>query len=155
MLSRSEIIIITIGSALVINLIKLPILYKDFSKFNFNIFKLYDVLVVAFSISLCGLLLNHAKIPYDQFIMWLLVLTIGLIIFYWLITNQVYVSDNDYLKTVRENSDINIMLSKKILLKENINHKTKELASLIIQNEENQLNKINEIINLHNNKDKL
>ena len=61
-------------------------------------------------------------------------------------------SDNDYLKTIRENTDINIMLSKKILLKENINHKTKELASFIIQNDENQLNKINEIINLHNNK---
>ena len=113
MLSRTEIIIITIGSALIINLIKLPIIYKDFSKFNFNIYKLYDVLVVAFSISLCGLLINHAKIPYDQFIVWLLVLTIGLIIFYLLITNQVYVSDNDYLKTVRENTDINIMLSKK------------------------------------------
>jgi hypothetical protein len=100
---------------------------------------------------LCGLLINHAKIPYDQFIVWLLVLTIGLIIFYWLITNQIYVSDNDYLKTVRENTDIKIMLSKKILLKENINHKTKELASFIIQNEENQLNKINEIINVRDN----
>jgi hypothetical protein len=155
MLSRSEIIIITIGSALVINLIKLPILYKDFSKFNFNIYKLYDILVVAFSISLCGLLANHAKIPYDQFIVWLLVLTIGLIIFYWLITNQVYVSDTDYLKTIRENVDINITLSKKILLKENINHETKELANFIIQNQENELNKINEIINSHNNKDKL
>ena len=91
MLSRSEIIIITIGSALVINLIKLPILYKDFSKFNFNIFKLYDVLVVAFSISLCGLLINHAKIPYDQFIVWLLVLTIGLREYY---KNLGYITDS-------------------------------------------------------------
>ena len=39
--------------------------------------------------------------------------------------------------------------------KKNINHETKELAKFIIQNEENGLNKINEIINLHNNKDKL
>ena len=146
MLSRSEIIIITIGSALVINLIKLPILYKDFYKFNFNIYKLYDILVVAFSISLCGLLANHAKIPYNQFIVWLLVLTIGLIIFYWLITNQVYVSDNDYLKTVRENTDINIMLSKKILEKKDIDSETKELANFIIKNQGNELNKINNLI---------
>jgi len=147
MLSRGEIILITIGSALVINLIKLPIIYKDFSKFNFNIYKLYDMLVVAFSISLCGLLINHSRIPYDQFIVWVLVLTVGLVIFYFLITNQVYVGDNDYLKIIRENADINVMLSKKILTKPHISNETKELANFIIQNEEYELNKINELMN--------
>jgi hypothetical protein len=146
MLSRGELILVTIGSALVINLIKMPILYKDFSKFNFNIYKIYDILVVAFSISLCGLLLNHSKIPYDQFIVWVLILTVGLVIFYFLITNQVYVGDNDYLKIIRENSDINVMLSKKILEKPHISNETKDLANFIIKNHEYELNKINELM---------
>ena len=147
MLVKGELIIITIGIALVINLIKLPILHNDFSKFNFNIYKMYDILVVSFSISLTGLLINHSKIPYDQFIIWLLVLTVGLVIFYWMITNQIYIGETDYLKTIRENSDINVTLSKKILEKKNINQETKKLANFIIKNQEYEINKMNELMN--------
>jgi hypothetical protein len=146
-MNSNERIFLTIIIAVLVGTLKVPLLNgMGASDINFNLNKLYNILLIAFFMSLAGLIINYAKVPLDELLIWIFILTTGLIIFYYMIVNQTFVNNNDYLLALKENHQTSIAMSKKMLDKYHIDQKTKDLANNIIQTHNSEINQINKLL---------
>jgi hypothetical protein len=104
-----------------------------------NINKIYMAVFISLIVTLTDIILNQDQFMTNELIIWSLILTVAIIITYYLIKEQIFVNNSSYLMTMIEQSKIDIKMAEKMLAKQD-NNKIKELIEIIIKNRQEGLN---------------
>lgn len=117
----------------------MPIVGFSIPHNEININKIYMAVFISLIVTLTDILLNYEQFMTNELIIWSIILTVVIIINYYLIKEQVFVDNNSYLMTMIDQSKIDIKMAEKMLAKQD-NNKTKELIETIIKNRQEGLN---------------
>jgi hypothetical protein len=114
---------ITINKKIFILLITTIIVHfyvpTPYSEFNFtkkkNLNKLYIATFTAFLIVFTDVILNIDQFSKDALTTWILMLILGITILYYIISKQLFISEEQYFLTMKENNEIDLNIIEAII----------------------------------------
>lgn len=124
----------------------LPFIGFNFKKEKNYLNRIYLATFTSFVIVLVDVILNKNEFTKEIFYIWLFILLLGISIFYYIISNQLFVSEEDYLLTMKENHEIDLHLTEVISKHQNLDEKGKIYTEYIKKNRIDELNHLNQII---------
>ena len=148
---NSHIITLLLVTALVTYYTPIPMADFDILNVKFNTNKIYMVLFTSLIITLTDVLLNRGHFTTKNLIIWLVILIVGIIINFYLIQEQYFVTNASYLDTLLDNHKIDIAMGNKMLEHDKIDDDTKKVVNNIIKNRQDEVNDINNLLQKPNN----
>lgn len=139
-------IILLIITIIVHFYIPLPFIGFNFDKKRSHLNRIYLALFTSFIIVLTDVILDKEEFTTKIFYSWIIMLILGISIFYYIISNQLFVSEEDYLLTMRENHEIDLHIAEAISKHEHLGEKGKIYTEHIKKNRIDELNHLNELI---------
>jgi uncharacterized membrane protein YczE len=142
MLSRNNKTIFLLILTLFINF------YRPSPFFNIDFFgnrkrnivnRLYLSLFTGFIIVLTDVILCYDDFTMKTLILWILFLVIGIITSYYMLNNQIFVNQDEFLLTLKENHEMDINITKQLVKKNKLDDLGLEYANSIINNRTNEL----------------
>jgi len=124
-----------------------PYIGLDFSINHNALNKLYLSIFSACIIVLTDVFLNKSNFSKNKFIIWLFILIFGIAIFYYLIANQIFITEKDYLLTMRENHIMDLHITNSLIKEGKLHSESKNYGNKIILNRNNEIKDIDNIIN--------
>ena len=124
----------------------LPFNGFEFRKRRNFINRIYLSTFAAFIIVLTDVVLNIDEFDISIFIAWILFLASGIVISYYLIDNQIFVNEEEYLLTMKENHEIDLNMTNKIIQHKKLDDKGAEYTNIILKNRQDELQNINKIL---------
>jgi len=148
---NSHVITLLLVTMLVTYYTPMPMAGFDILNIKFNTNKIYMVIFTSLIITLTDVLLNREHFTTNDLMIWLVILIVGIIINFYLIKEQYFVTNKSYLDTMLGSHEIDIAMGNKMLEHENIDNDTKKIVINIIKNRQNEMNDINNILQKQNN----
>jgi len=101
------------------------------------------------------IVLTDIYIHYDEFttqtlVIWTFILILFISIFYYGIEKQLFVSEREYLLTMKENHIMDLHITQSILNNKHVNEEGTEYGKKILSNREHELSTINKILEKNN-----
>ena len=118
--------------------------FEIIKKRNF-INRLYMSLFTGFIIVLTDIILNKDELTMIEFLVWLIFVSMGIIITYNLINNQIFVDEKEFLLTLKENHEMDIHMTNKLIKNQKLDKNGIDYANKIIKNRNEEI-KYNENI---------
>lgn len=143
---NKDVIILFLVSSIINYYIPVPSIGFNLSKRYSFLNRLYLAIFSAFIITLTDLVLHRDDFSKNAFLIWIMILTMGAVIFYYFIANQLFVDDMEYINTMKENHEIDLNISTHFINHPNITNDGKDLAKKIIDNRNDELHKIENVI---------
>ena len=133
---------ITINKKIFILLITTIIVHfyvpTPYSEFNFtkkkNLNKLYIATFTAFLIVFTDVILNIDQFSKDALTTWILMLILGITILYYIISKQLFISEEQYFLTMKENNEIDLNILEAIIKNLDLDEKGKIYTEKIKNN---------------------
>jgi hypothetical protein len=125
----------------------LPFIGFEFTKRRNFINRLYMSVFIAFIVVLTDIILHKEEFSIIELFIWLLFLTFGIVGSYYLINNQIFVDENDFLLTLKENHEMDIHMTDKIIKNKILDNTGIDYANFIIKNRTNELVYNNNVLN--------
>ena len=139
-------IILLIITIIVHFYLPLPFIGFNFDKKRSYLNRIYLATFTSFVIVLIDLIINKDEFTTEIFYIWLILLILGISVFYYIISNQLFVSEDDYLLTMKENHKIDLHIIDAISKNKNLNEKGKVYTEHIKKNRIDELKHVNELI---------
>lgn len=129
-----------------------PVPMAGFKLFDnkIDINKIYMVIFTSLIITLTDVLLNRDHFTTNNLIIWLVILVVAIIINFYLIKEQYFVTNKSYLDAMLDSHEIDIDMSTKLLDHKNIDDNTKNLIKNIIKNRQDELKDITNLLKEQN-----
>lgn len=109
-----------------------------YSEFNFtkkkNLNKLYIAIFTAFLIVFTDVILNIDEFTKESLALWILLLTLGITILYYIIAKQLFISEEQYFLTMKENNEIDLNIIEAIIQNLNLDERGKIYTEKIKNN---------------------
>jgi len=138
-------LVMLIGSFIIQYWLMTPIMVNNFDSITNNFGKLYMSFIMALYMLLLSVMMNdyqYNKISFN----WYLTLIVLLAAMIYAYRNQIGINDKQYLEGMIEHHSMAILTSKEILNKSE-DYNVLKLAKTIVQQQENEINKMREMIN--------
>lgn len=148
---NSHVITLLLVTLLVTYYTPMPMAGFDILNVKFNTNKIYMVIFTSLIITLTDVLLNRKYFTTNNLIMWLFILIVGIIINFYLIQEQYFVTNVSYLDTMLGSHQIDIAMGNKMLEHDKIDDATKNVVKNIIKNRQDEITDINNILQKPNN----
>lgn len=139
-------IILLIITIIVHFYLPLPFIGFNFDKKRSYLNRIYLATFTSFIIVLTDVILDKEEFTTKIFYAWIIVLILGISIFYYIILNQFFVSEEDYLLTMRENHEIDLHIAEAISKHNSLGEKVKMYTEHIKKNRIDELKDLNELI---------
>jgi hypothetical protein len=146
MIINNKIIILLCASVLINYFTPIPYIGFDFTRRHNFLNRLYLSLFSGFIIVLTDVFINTGNFTNVAFISWILFLTVGIITSYYFISNQILISETDYLLTMRENHLMYLHIEESISSHNIIKSDAKEYTTKIVSTRTNELENVNKIL---------
>lgn len=143
---NARVLILLVVTIIVTYFTPMPLLGFNIKNVRYNTNKLYNVMYIAVIVTLTDIILNKEHFTTNSFVIWLFILILFTIFIYYLIEEQKFIDNEQYLLAMIENHEVDIEMSEKILNNNEINSKTREIVLDIIKNRNNELNSINTLL---------
>ena len=148
---NSHVITLLLVTLLVTYYTPMPMAGFDILNVKFNTNKIYMVLFTSLIITLTDVLLNRGHFTTKNLIIWLVILIVGIIINFYLIQGQYFVTNASYLDTLLGSHEIDIAMGNKMLEHDKIDDDTKKVVKNIIKNRQDEVHDINNLLQKPNN----
>jgi hypothetical protein len=146
MIINNKIIILLCATVLINYFTPIPYIGFDFTRRHNFLNRLYLSLFSGFIIVLTDVFINTGNFTNVAFISWILFLTVGIITSYYFISNQILISETDYLLTMRENHLMDLHIAESISSHNIIKSDAKEYTTKIVSTRTNELENVNKIL---------
>ena len=148
---NSHIITLLLVTLLVTYYTPMPMAGFDILNVKFNTNKIYMVIFTSLIITLTEVLLNRGHFTTNNLIVWLVILIVGIIINFYLIQGQYFITNSSYLNTLLGSHEIDIAMGNKMLGHDKIDDDTKKVVNNIIKNRQDEVHDINNLLQKPNN----
>lgn len=138
-------LVMLIGSFIIQYWLMTPIMVNNFDSITNNFGKLYMSFIMALYMLLLSVMMNdyqYNKISFN----WYLTLIVLLVVMIYVYRNQIGINDKQYLEGMIEHHSMAILTSKEIINKSE-DYNVLKLAKSIVQQQENEINKMRELVN--------
>ena len=142
-----HVIVLLIVTILVTYFTPIPFLGLNIFDYEFHLNKLYNVLYIALIVTITDLILNIEHFTTTNFVTWLFILIIFTVILYYFIKEQIFINKKSYFESLIHASELDIKMSEKMLVHNDLDEKTKQSIRKILYNKKNELNELNSLIN--------
>lgn len=123
----------------------IPYIGFDFSRRHNVLNRLYLSVFSAFIIVLTDIFINRGEFSTNILAIWILLLTLGIVVCYYFIANQIFINEKDYLLTMKENHIMDLHITESILRDNKLDEDSKTYSSKIISNRNDEINNIDTI----------
>lgn len=141
-----KIIMLLIITLIVHYYLPLPFIGFNFNKKRNYLNRIYLATFTSFVIVLIDVIINKDEFNTEIFYIWLILLILGISVFYYIIANQLFVSEEDYLLTMKENHEIDLHIVEAISTHQNLDEKGKIYTERVRKNRNDELKYLNELI---------
>jgi hypothetical protein len=145
-MNASQEVLTMIIASIVIGYITMPIILGFSPYVTLNANKFYGALLMGFLMGIVQLYMVWDMFDYNTavgILGGLVILSMGMI---YIIIQQMGITQNQYLEGMIEHHAMAIQMSKKILLKANVDEEMKQLAKNIITNQHEEINQMEQLI---------
>jgi len=147
MSSSSDKILILLFLTILINYYTpIPYVGFDFSRRHNVLNRLYLSIFSAFIIVLTDLLIHQGEFSGNLLAIWILLLILGIVVCYYFIANQIFISEKDYLLTMKENHMMDLHITNSILKENKLDTEGKIYSNKIIANRNDEMWDIDTIL---------
>lgn len=114
--------------------------YVPIPSTNFQLIKRYSInkfylsTYTSFIIVLTDVILNSDEFTNMSFLVWIFLLLLGISIIYYIIANQLFISEEQYILTMKENNEIDLNIVNAISKNTNLDEKGKTYTDKIKNN---------------------
>ena len=144
--SSNKILVLLLLTIIINYYTPVPYIGFDFTKRNNVLNKLYLAIFSAFIIVLTEVLINQEEFSNKILATWLLLLILGIIIFYYFIANQIFINEKDYLLTMKENHIMDLHITNSILKDNKLDSNGKKYGAKILANRTDEIKNIDQIL---------
>jgi hypothetical protein len=145
---NQKIIILLIVTVIINYYTPIPYIGISFPR-NHYINRIYLALFSGFIIVLTDTIVHKEDLHDLQsksFNFWLITLMGCIILTYYFISNQLFISQRDYLLTMKENHDMDVQITSTILKKNIFNKESEDYGKKVLANRNEELQSINKIL---------
>jgi len=139
-------IILLIITLIVHFYLPLPFIGFNFDRKRNYLNRIYLATFTSFIIVLIDIIINNNEFTSTMFYIWLILLLLGISVFYYIISNQLFVSEDDYLLTMKENHEIDLHIIDAISKNQNLDEKGKIYTEHVKNNRIDELNHLDKLI---------
>ena len=139
-------IILLIITIIVHFYLPLPFIGFNFDRKRNYLNRIYLAIFTSFIIVLIDIIINNNEFTTTIFYVWLILLILGISVFYYIISNQLFVSEEDYLLTMKENHEIDLHIVEAISKHKNLDEKGKIYTEHVKNNRIDELNHLDKLI---------
>lgn len=139
-------IILLIITLIVHFYLPLPFIGFNFDRKRNYLNRIYLATFTSFIIVLIDIIINNNEFTTTIFYVWLILLILGISVFYYIISNQLFVSEDDYLLTMKENHEIDLHIIDAISKNQNLDEKGKIYTEHVKNNRIDELNHLDKLI---------
>jgi len=139
-------IILVIITIIVHFYLPLPFIGFNFDRKRNYLNRIYLAIFTSFIIVLIDIIINNNEFTTTIFYVWLILLILGISVFYYIISNQLFVSEDDYLLTMKENHEIDLHIIDAISKNQNLDEKGKIYTEHVKNNRIDELNHLDKLI---------
>jgi len=139
-------IILLIITIIVHFYLPLPFIGFNFDRKRNYLNRIYLAIFTSFIIVLIDIIINNNEFTTTIFYVWLILLILGISVFYYIISNQLFVSEEDYLLTMKENHEIDLHIVEAISKHQNLDEKGKIYTEHVKNNRIDELNHLDKLI---------
>ncbi len=139
-------IILLIITIIVHFYLPLPFIGFNFDRKRNYLNRIYLATFTSFIIVLIDIIINNNEFTTTIFYVWLILLILGISVFYYIISNQLFVSEDDYLLTMKENHEIDLHIIDAISKNQNLDEKGKIYTEHVKNNRIDELNHLDKLI---------
>jgi hypothetical protein len=139
-------IILVIITIIVHFYLPLPFIGFNFDRKRNYLNRIYLAIFTSFIIVLIDIIINNNEFTTTIFYVWLILLILGISVFYYIISNQLFVSEEDYLLTMKENHEIDLHIVEAISKHQNLDEKGKIYTEHVKNNRIDELNHLDKLI---------
>jgi len=140
-----SLVIMVIGSFLIQYFIMSPVMTNNYAQITYNLGKLYVSIMMGLSMGILEVLMHDMTYNIISTKLYIF-LGLSTLLCIYLYKNQVFIYDTQYLKEMIEHHSMALLTSNKILEKSN-NYEVVSFAKHIIQNQTDEIVKMDQIIN--------
>jgi hypothetical protein len=123
-----------------------PYLGFNFSGQHSTVNRLSMATFAALVIGLTDIYIHFDDYPTHTLVIWTFVFILFISILYYVIEKQIFVSEHEYLLTMKENHIMDLHITQSILNHENLDDHGKKYGSKILSNREHEISLIDNIL---------